>query len=95
MPTLHIEHPITDYETWLSAFSRFADARRRAGVRAHRVQRPIDDPKYVVLDLDFDTNEEAQAFLSFLTKNVWGNRLNAPALAGEPQTMILHPAVTE
>jgi hypothetical protein len=95
MPTLHIEHPITDFDTWSSAFSRFADARRRAGVRAHRVQRPIDDPKYVVIDLDFDTNEGAQAFLSFLKKDVWGNQVNSPALAGEPLTMILHPAVTE
>lgn len=92
MPTLHIEHPITDFETWCSAFGRFADARRRAGVRAHRVQRPIDDPKYVVLDLDFDTTEEAEAFLRFLHTNVWGNRANAPALAGDPQTVILEPA---
>jgi hypothetical protein len=38
MPTLHIEHAITDVETWLSAFDGFAEARRRAGVRASRVR---------------------------------------------------------
>ena len=65
MRTLHIEHPITDLETWVAAFSRFADARREAGVRAERVQRPVDNPSYVVIDLDFDTTEEAGGFLGF------------------------------
>lgn len=92
MPSLHIEHPITDFQTWSAAFSRFADARREAGVRSHRVQRPIDDPTYVVIDLEFDTVEEAEAFRTFLYANVWGNRANSPALAGDPQTMILEAA---
>jgi hypothetical protein len=89
MPTLHIEHPITDFDTWAKAFGGFADTRRQAGVRAHRVQRPVDDPKYVVIDLDFDTVESARAFLEFLKANVWPNPVNAPGLAGEPQTKIL------
>jgi hypothetical protein len=93
MATLHIEHPITDFDTWTTAFNRFGDARRKAGVRAHRVQRPVDDPKYVVIDLDFDTTPEAQGFLNFLNTQVWGVRENAPALVGTPETMILEPAV--
>jgi hypothetical protein len=55
MATLHIEHPVTDFGTWNAAFARFADARRQAGVRQQRIQRPVDDPAYVVVDLDFDT----------------------------------------
>ena len=92
MPTLHIEHAITDFETWAAAFNRFAGVRREAGVRAHRVQRPIDNPTYVVIDLDFDTTDEAEAFLRFLNTQVWGIRENAPALAGTPETMILEAA---
>ncbi len=92
MATLHIEHPITDFDTWTSAFNRFADVRREAGVRAQRVQRPVDDPMYVVIDLDFDTTDEAKAFLRFLNTKVWAIRENAPALAGTPDTMILEPA---
>jgi hypothetical protein len=95
MPTLHIEHPITDFDTWAKAFGGFAEVRRQAGVRAHRVQRPVDDPRYVVIDLDFDTVESAESFLGFLKANVWANRANAPALAGEPQTRILELAGTE
>ena len=92
MPTLHIEHPITDFETWSAAFARFADVRVQAGVTSHLVQRPIDDPNYVVIDLEFETNEDAQSFLNFLKTKVWGNAANAPALAGDPQTKILQPA---
>ena len=94
MPTLHIEHPITDFETWTSAFNRFVAVRRGAGVRAERVQRRVDDPRYVVIDLDFDSTEEAQTFLGFLRAQVWGNAQNAPALAGTPQAMILESAET-
>jgi hypothetical protein len=32
MATLHIEHEITDLETWLGAFGRFEEARGKAGV---------------------------------------------------------------
>lgn len=92
MPTLHIEHAITDFATWTSAFQRLADARSEAGVRAQRVLRPVDDLNYVVIDLDFDTTDQARAFLQFLTAKVWGARENSPALAGTPETMILQSA---
>jgi hypothetical protein len=92
MPTLHIEHPITDFDTWRSAFARFGEARHRAGVREQRVQRPVGDPNYVVIDLDFGTRADAEAFLRFLKTQIWGIPENAPALAGGPHTMILEPA---
>jgi hypothetical protein len=91
MPTLHIEHPITDFATWRAAFDRFAEHRRAAGVTDHRVSRPVDDGKYVVIDLDFATTDQAAAFLGFLRTEVWGSPQNAPALAGEPRTAILEP----
>ena len=95
MTTLHIQHPSTDFDTWDSAFKRFADARTQAGVRAHRVRRPVDDPNFVVIDLDFDSTEEAVAFRRFLETRVWGVQENAPALVGSPETMILEPVAIE
>lgn len=89
MPTLHIEHPITDFDTWVSAFNRFAEVRRNAGIRAERVQQPVDDSAYVVIDLDFERTDEAEAFLHYLKDTVWRVRENSPALAGDPKTMIL------
>lgn len=89
MPILHIEHGITSYTEWKTAFDRFADPRAQAGVRRHMIRRPVADTHYVVIDLDFDTTEEAQAFLETLRERVWPSRQNAPALVGTPQTRIL------
>lgn len=89
MTTLHIEHPITDYATWRAAFDRFAVAREQAGVRAHRIRRPVDDEQYVVVDLDFDDPARAARFLEFLREAVWAVPANSPALAGTPRARVL------
>lgn len=89
MATLHIEHPISDYPTWRAAYDRFAAARRDAGVVSERVAQPMDDPRYIVVALDFATTERAAAFLHFLETEVWATPTNAPALAGPPRTVIL------
>ena len=101
MPTLHIEYPIADLDTWLAAFDRFAARRAAAGVIDQRVWQPADDQRYIVLDLDFDTTEQAASFLHFLRTQVWASPGNAPALAGAPRTTFLeavpsrpHPAST-
>jgi hypothetical protein len=95
MPTLHIEHAITDFGTWSAAFGRLAEVRQQAGVRRERVQQPVGDPQYVVIDLDFDTAEEAAGLLSFLRASVWSSPGAAPALAGAPRASILAPAPAE
>ncbi|OXM63423.1 hypothetical protein L1857_24765 [Amycolatopsis thermalba] len=92
MATLHIEHSIVDFPLWRAAFGRFAEARRRAGVRAHHVSRPAGDPHYVVVDLEFGSVPEAEAFRTFLAHEVWSTREKSPALAGSPRTLILEPA---
>jgi hypothetical protein len=92
MPTLHIEHPITDFTVWKGAFDKMAGLRDQGHVRQHRVQRPVDDPRYVVIDLDFDTTAEAETFLELLRTRVWSTPGNSPALVGAPQTRILEPA---
>jgi hypothetical protein len=89
MTTLRIEHAISDFATWKAAFDRFAGARERAGVREHRVLRPVDDDRYIIVDLDFDTSEPAEAFLAFLRTQVWASPEAAPALVGTPATRIL------
>lgn len=89
MPTLHIEHPITDLDTWLAAFDRFAGSRAAAGVTGQRVWHAAGDQRYIVLDLDFASTEQATSFLDFLRTRVWASPGNAPALAGAPRTTIL------
>ena len=88
MQTLHIEHGISGFNEWKSAFDRFADFRVQAGVRRYTIRQPVDDANYVMIDLDFDSTKEAQAFLGFLREKVWPSQENAPALVGAPQTRI-------
>lgn len=88
MTTLHIEHEISSFTEWKAAFDRFAEVRAQAGVRKHTVRRPVDDSNYVAIDLDFQSTEEAQAFLKVLREKVWSSGQNAPALVGTPETRI-------
>ena len=89
MATLHIEHGITDFETWKAAFDRFAEKRQQAGVIAHRIQQPHDNAAYVVLQLDFQTVEQARAFQQFLESRVWSTIANSPGLVGNPRARVL------
>lgn len=89
MTTLRIEHSIHDYDLWKTAFDGFADVRTKAGVRAFTIRWPVDNPKYLMLDLEFDTIERAGAFVAFLEQNVWSSPNSSPGLAGLPQTQIL------
>ena len=89
MATLHIEHAITDLPTWLGAFARFADARAGAGVRQTRIHQPVDDDRYIYVQLDFDNVEAATAFLSFLRTAVWASPEASPGLDGSPTGRVL------
>jgi hypothetical protein len=48
-----------------------------------------------VVDLDFDSNDEAAAFLRLLEAMVWSDRTNAPALAPAPRTLILETSAPQ
>jgi hypothetical protein len=80
MYTLKIEHAIRDFDIWKAAFERDPIGRQRSGVRRYRVSRPADDPHYVFLDLDFDGQAQAQAFLAELQEKVWRRAELSPAL---------------
>jgi hypothetical protein len=94
MPILHIERPIRDFDTWKAAFERDPAGRQRSGVRRYQILRPIDDPHYVIVDLDFDTTTEAEAFLVAM-RAVWGTPEAAPALAGTPETRVVEAVETK
>ena len=80
MTTLKIEHAIVDFETWKQAFERDPIGREASGVRRYRVFRPEDDPRYVLIDLDFDGAAQAHAFLEKL-EGVWRRADLSPGLA--------------
>ncbi|HSO16473.1 MAG TPA: hypothetical protein VLS95_11010 [Arthrobacter sp.] len=92
MYTLQIEHEITDFGVWKAAFDRDPVNRAASGVTAHRISRPVDDPRSVVVELDFERQDQAEAFLAKLHANVWNSSDAAPALLSAPKTRILESA---
>jgi hypothetical protein len=71
MVILRIEHPVPDYHGWKKAFDSDPVGREKSGVRRYQVLRPIDDPNYVMIDLEFDTPSQAEALLAAM-RVVWG-----------------------
>lgn len=88
MPTLLIEHSISDFDLWHDAFMRFAARRKEGGVIRERIMQPVDDPHYVLIDLEFVTLEGARGFRQFLETQVWSTPANSPALVGSPRARI-------
>ena len=70
MYILRIEHPISDFEGWKKAFDSDPVGREKSGVRRYQILRPVDDPKYVMIDLEFDTTKQAEALLAAM-RVVW------------------------
>lgn len=88
MPILQLEHRIKDFAMWKAAFDRDPIDRRGLGVRRHRVFRPVDDANYVIVELEFETTEQAEACRAALGE-LWRSGSAAPALAGDAQTRIV------
>ena len=71
MFTLRIEHPVPSFEGWKKAFDSDPLGREKSGVRRYRILRPVNDPNYVMVDLEFDTASQAEALLAAM-RVVWG-----------------------
>ena len=56
------------------------DRRRQGGACDERVQHPVDDDRYVLVDLDFPTREQAQRFPDVLGRG--------PVLAVAPARVV-------
>ena len=87
MPTLRIEHPVPDFEAWKQAFDNDPLGREQSGVRRYRVFRSIDDPTYVMVDMEFDSVDQAQAMREAL-RGLW-DRVQAEGLIGDQQVRLV------
>jgi len=68
--TLRIEHTVPDFESWKTMFDNDPLRREASGVRRYRILRAVDDPRYVMIDMEFDTRAEAEALLANL-RTLW------------------------
>ena len=92
MYILRIEHPVSDFDSWKKAFDSDPVGREKSGVRRYRVLRPIDDPRYVMIDLEFDTTRQAEALLTAM-RVVWGHV--QVKIVSNPQARIVEAVETK
>ncbi|MBF6227014.1 hypothetical protein IU470_18130 [Nocardia abscessus] len=65
---VHVDDTVRDYETWKPAFDGLERYFAEAGARNCRVARFTHNPNRVLVELDFDTMAEAEAFRDGLRK---------------------------
>jgi len=76
MPTVRIEHAVPNFDQWKRAFDSDPVGRKASGVRRYQVLRAQDDPNLVMIDLDFESVAEADAFLRAMEK-IWAGPAKA------------------
>ena len=89
MIVLQIEHKISNYDGWKKAFDSDPIGRKKSGVKRYRIYRPVDDPNYIIVDLEFTDIEHAQMALQAL-KSLWSKVEGTIMFA--PKTRILDVA---
>jgi hypothetical protein len=70
MPILRIEHSVPDFNGWKEAFDNDPADRKGSGVRRYQVLRSVEDPNYVMIDLEFDSLDDAEGLLIKM-RRVW------------------------
>lgn len=81
MIVLQIEHSVPDYNNWKKAFDNDPVNRKQSGVQCHKIFRQADNPNYIIIELEFDTLDEAKnllAALQQLWKQVEGKVMTGP-----------------
>ena len=90
MPILQIQHKTRDFDAWKQSFDSDPVGRQQGGVRNYRILRGTDDSNYVVIELEFDSSEEAEKFGAAL-RELW-DRVGDNLGLESPQARILETA---
>ena len=70
MPVVRIEHKVPSFDKWKQAFDSDPANRKGSGVRRYQVSRVQNDPDYVMIDLEFDSTDQAEAFVQTMQR-IW------------------------
>jgi hypothetical protein len=92
MVMLRIEHTVPDFDSWKQAFDSDPVDRRGSGVRRYRVLRSVEDPNFVMIDLDFDSVEEAKGLLNKM-RQIWSGP--GKAVMRDPQARLAESVETQ
>jgi len=86
MVTLRIQHSVPTFDSWKRAFDADPIDRKGGGVRRYSIHRSVRDPNVVMIDLEFETVVEADAFLEKL-RGLWSGA--AQAVMRNPQAWVV------
>jgi len=78
---LHIHHAVANFEVWKAASDSDPVGRQQAGVLRYRILRLIDTPNVAIIDLEFNTRDQAEALLAAMQevwKRVGGSLIQSP-----------------
>lgn len=66
MTIIRIANTVRDYDAWKAMFDTDPLDRKGSGVRGYTIARATDNPDAVVIDLELETTEQAEAMLASL-----------------------------
>lgn len=78
---MFVRHQVNDFATWEKEYNDFKSEGLKMGVLGESVCQGVEDPNDVTVTHDFNTMEEAQAFLSSESLK---SAMQASGVEGEP-----------
>jgi hypothetical protein len=86
---MFVRHPVADFAAWKDGYDHFDAERKEMGVRGDAVFQALNDPKDVTVWHDFESKEEADAFVrSPRLKEV----MDQAGVVGEPSIWFVRKA---
>jgi quinol monooxygenase YgiN len=81
-----VRHKVSDFNRWKEAFDSHLATRKRAGETGFRLFHSADDPREVVLLLDWRSAEEAR---KFMTSEELRSAMEKAGVVGSPEVHYL------
>lgn len=86
MQTILVKHTVKDYDTWKTHFDDHGEMRAEYGGRGYRLFRTPEDANELVIELDWDSAENAK---SFLEDSDVRDVMTEAGVVGEPEITFL------
>jgi len=86
MPFILVRHTVEDFATWKPSYDEHATMRKDAGSKGSQVLRSADNPQEVVVLLEWDNLQNAQAFAGSLDLRA---AMEKAGVIGQPDILFL------
>jgi len=86
MVYVFVQHEVADYDAWKPGFDEHDETRLEYGQQGYQLFRAADDPNNVYMIGEFDSMENAQAFLE---ESDVREKMAELGVKGEPQVAFL------